>query len=73
MTDRRKYMQIASALRGQLEDGTLKPGDSLAATSVAAKYGCARQTAVGAVRILAQEGRLERLPRSGYIVGDLKR
>jgi DNA-binding GntR family transcriptional regulator len=70
--DRRKYMRIASALRGQLEDGTLKPGDSLAAVSVAARFGWARQTAVRAVRILAREGRLERLPRTGYVVGDVR-
>jgi DNA-binding GntR family transcriptional regulator len=67
--DPRKYICMATALRAQIEDGTLRPGDrapSIAA--LAAEHGGARQTVAKALRMLEAEGLIFRVPGLGYHV-----
>jgi DNA-binding GntR family transcriptional regulator len=67
--DPRLYVQISAALRGQIEDGTLKPGDALPSLGkLAASFAVCRQTAQHAVRVLVGEGLVELVPRYGYYV-----
>jgi DNA-binding GntR family transcriptional regulator len=68
-SDPRLYVQISNTLRGQIEDGTFKPGDSLPSLSVLAEsFAVGRQTAQHAMRVLADEGLVNLVPRYGYYV-----
>jgi DNA-binding GntR family transcriptional regulator len=68
-SDPRLYVQISNILRGQIEDGTFKPGDSLPSLgALAASFAVNRQTAQHAMRVLAGEGLVELVPRYGYYV-----
>jgi DNA-binding GntR family transcriptional regulator len=71
-TDPRKYVQLASLLRGQILDGTLRPGDCAPSiTTLAAEHGgWARQTCAKALRMLEAEGLLLRVHGLGYFIND---
>jgi DNA-binding GntR family transcriptional regulator len=68
--DPRKYVQIAALLRGQILDGTLRPGDCAPSIStLAAEHGgWARQTCAKALHMLEAEGLLLRVHGLGYFV-----
>lgn len=71
--DPRKYVRLAALLRGQINDGTLKPGNPLPSiTTLSQQYGLARQTCAKALRMLEGEGLLTRVPGLGYYVVDLE-
>jgi DNA-binding GntR family transcriptional regulator len=69
-TDPRKYVQLASLLRGQILDGSLRPGDCAPSIStLAAEHGgWARQTCAKALQLLEAEGLLLRVHRLGYFI-----
>lgn len=67
--DPRAYMRLAAFLREQIRDGKLAPGGQL--PSIAAlrrEQGHSRQTAGKAMRVLADEGLIYRVPGLGYYV-----
>lgn len=67
--DPRLYVQISNTVRGQIEDGTFKPGDSLPSLgALAESFAVNRQTAQHAMQVLAGEGLVELVPRYGYYV-----
>jgi hypothetical protein len=62
--DPRAYMKLASTLRGQIRDGTWKPGDHVPSiTALSGQTGHSRQTAGRAMQVL-----LMRTPGLGYFV-----
>jgi DNA-binding GntR family transcriptional regulator len=70
LRDPRKYRQLAEALRAQITNGEIAPGDPAPTiTELATSHGCARQTCAKALRILVDEGLLTRYPGLGYYVG----
>jgi DNA-binding GntR family transcriptional regulator len=69
MDDPRLYMQVASALREQIRDGDFKPGDPVPSIgTIQRETGYSRQTAGKALRVLASEGLLTRVPGHEYFV-----
>ena len=70
--DPRAYVQIAAAVRQRLDGGTLKPGDKVTITDLAASHGVSRQIAARGLRVLEDEGRLKRFPGFGYAVACTK-
>jgi GntR family transcriptional regulator len=69
-TDPRRYVRLASLLRGRILDGTLRPGDCAPSIStLAAEHGgWARQTCAKALQMLEAEGLLLRVYGLGYFV-----
>jgi DNA-binding GntR family transcriptional regulator len=63
-------MRIAAFVRSQVDDGTLKPGDTVCITTVAQRHGVSRDTAAEGLSLLEAEGRLKRHPSHGYTVTD---
>jgi GntR family transcriptional regulator len=64
-------MRVASQLRQQIEDGTLRPGEPTPSiTTLAQEHGIARQTAAKALRLLETEGLVARIPGLGYYVAE---
>jgi DNA-binding GntR family transcriptional regulator len=62
-------MRLAASLRGQIRDGTWKPGDHVPSiTALAGETGHCRQTAGAAMQVLQREGLLMRVPGLGYFV-----
>jgi DNA-binding GntR family transcriptional regulator len=68
VTGPRPYMRIAAAVRAQIDDGTLKLGDTVPITALTRQHGVARRTAARALRLLETEGCLKRYPGYGYTV-----
>ena len=66
--DPRRYARVAADVRRQIDDGTLKPGDTVPAVPLARQHGVDPHTAVKGLRLLAEEGRLRRYPGIGYAV-----
>lgn len=67
--DPTKWRSLASSLRAQISDGTLKPGQPVpSVTELAADRGWARQTCARALRSLEDERLLTRYPGLGYYV-----
>jgi GntR family transcriptional regulator len=67
--DPRAYMRLASLLRQQISDGTLRPGQPTPSiTTLTQEHGIARQTAAKALRLLEAEGLVYRVPGLGYYV-----
>ena len=67
--DPRAYMRLAAVIREQIAAGSLAPGGPL--PSIAAlrrEQGHSRQTASKAMRVLAEEGLIYRVPGLGYYV-----
>lgn len=64
-------MRVASQLRQQVEDGTLRPGKPTPSiTTLVQEHGIARQTAAKALRLLETEGLVTRIPGLGYYVAE---
>jgi DNA-binding GntR family transcriptional regulator len=69
MDDPRRYVQIADDIRGMIRDGRLHSGDPAPSiTALTQDHGVARQTAAKALRLLEEEGLLEKWPGLGYFV-----
>ncbi len=67
--DPRRYVQIRDRLRGQIGNGTLKPGDQMPSLSkLAGSFAVSRQTAQHAMQVLANEGPVQFVPGRGYYV-----
>jgi GntR family transcriptional regulator len=67
--DPRLYVQISDALRGQIEDGTLKPGKPmLSLGKVATSFTVSRRTAQRAMQVLVNEELVWLVPGLGYFV-----
>jgi GntR family transcriptional regulator len=67
--DPRAYMRLASFIREQIADGKLAPGGRLPSIAVLRReQGHSRQTAGKAMRVLADEGIIYRVPGLGYYV-----
>lgn len=63
------YARIADELRRRIQSGALRPGARVPSTrALAKKWKVANATAAHALRVLAQEGVLRTLPRSGTVV-----
>jgi DNA-binding GntR family transcriptional regulator len=67
-TDPRRYIRIAAAVRRQVDDGTLKPRDTVPIAALTREHGVSRKTAAKALGVLEAEGRLKRYPGLGYTV-----
>jgi hypothetical protein len=70
--DPRAYMQVAQALREQIEDGRLKPGGCMASIDqICRESGRSRQTVGKALRVLEREGVIVRVVGHPYYVNDV--
>ena len=68
-SDPRAYVRLAARLRRQIADGTLGQGmPTPSITSLCQELGHARQTCAKALRILEEEGLVNRVPGLGYFV-----
>ncbi len=68
-TDQRRYIRIADALRAQIEDGSLAPGDKVPTRRVlAAEHGVHPVTVTRGLQALEVEGLIWRCPGLGYYV-----
>lgn len=67
-----KWRRLATELRTRIENGDLKPGASAPSITdlVNEGHANARQTCAKALRVLADEGLLVRVPGLGYYVAD---
>ncbi|MGZ3217026.1 GntR family transcriptional regulator [Paracoccus sp. T5] len=68
MTVARSADQIHAALSRQIVAGQLRPGDPLAETALAARFGVSRTPTREALHRLATEGLVERGPRRAFLV-----
>jgi DNA-binding GntR family transcriptional regulator len=69
--DPRLHMRIAARLREGIGNGEFKPGENLPSTvSLAAQYGCRRQTVGRALKPLRAEGLIVFRAGLGYSVAD---
>lgn len=67
--DPRAYMRLAALLRDQITDGKLVPGEPIPSIAALRRdQGHSRQTAGKAMRLLADEGLIYRVPGLGYYV-----
>jgi len=67
--DPRAYMRLAALVREQIASGKLAPGAQLPSIAVLRReHGHSRQTVGEAMRILAGEGLIYRVPGLGYYV-----
>jgi DNA-binding GntR family transcriptional regulator len=68
MDDPRRYMQMMSHIRHRIEDGTFKPGELMPnINALSSQTGYSRHTISKALRLLQNEGLVERTPGLGYI------
>ena len=69
LADPRAYVRLAAALRQQITDGSLRPGDRAPSiTRLSQEHGHARPTCGKALRMLEDEGLVTRIPGLGYFV-----
>ena len=68
MTATRSADQVHAALSQQIVSGGLRPGDPLAETALAARFGLSRTPVREALQRLAAEGLVERGPRRAFVV-----
>jgi DNA-binding GntR family transcriptional regulator len=61
-------MQISEVIRREIDEGDLKPGETVSITKLTKKYGISRRTASRGLRLLGEEGRLRCWPGYGYTV-----
>ena len=65
------YQQLAAALRRQIREGALLPGETLpSATALAEQYEVSRATASRAVQLLKAEGRVTTGRGGGVFVAE---
>jgi AcrR family transcriptional regulator len=68
------YLRIASALRGRISSGELRPGDRVPSTrQIAREYGVAIVTATKVLATLRDEGLVIAKPRAGTVVAERTR
>jgi DNA-binding GntR family transcriptional regulator len=68
-TDPRRYVQLATAIREQIADGTFaRDGRIPSIKALCEDYKLSRQTAGKALRLLEREGLIHRVPGLGYHV-----
>jgi DNA-binding GntR family transcriptional regulator len=68
---RSPYLQVADALRGSIQSGTLAPGDRLpTVTDLADEYGVAKMTVQKAIAVLRDEGLVVSWQGRGTFVRD---
>ena len=66
-----RYRQIAALLRKRITSGKLKPGDSLPTEmDLCATFSISRHTARDALRLLSDDGLIERRRGAGTIVAE---
>lgn len=63
-----KYRQIADALRGQIDEGALQPGDKLTEKELADRFDVSVNTVKEALRELKRGGLVSTLPKVGTII-----
>jgi DNA-binding GntR family transcriptional regulator len=69
-TARGAYLTIAQALRTEVQDGTIPPGQALPSeAAMATRFGVARNTLRAALTILADEGLVYSEPARGWFAG----
>lgn len=67
--DPRKHVQLASELRRQIANGTLRPGEPVPSIgTLAGSRGWSRGPCIKALHTLEAEGLLRRTPGLGYYV-----
>lgn len=67
--DPRRYMQVAAVLRARIRKGELRAGDAMPSSrTLAQEHGVSVETAVKALRVLADEGLIKRWPGLPYHV-----
>lgn len=67
--DPRRYVQIASSVRSQIMNGTLRPGDPVPALAkLAATFCVGRHTARRAMQVLVSDELVWYVPGLGYYV-----
>jgi DNA-binding GntR family transcriptional regulator len=67
--DPRLYMQVAAALREQITDGQIKPGNPVPSIkTICREAGVSRHTAGKAIRLLEKDGLVTRVAGLGYYV-----
>jgi DNA-binding GntR family transcriptional regulator len=67
--DPRPYMRVAAALRAQIRDGELRPGDKVPSLTILSRqYDYNRHTCAKALLLLQGEGLVTRIPGRGYFV-----
>lgn len=68
-SDPRIYIRVLLHVRGQITSGVLHPGQpTQTITSLCRDFGCTRETAAKALRLLMEEGILHLYPGLGYYV-----
>jgi DNA-binding GntR family transcriptional regulator len=68
MTDPRPYVRMAADVRRKINEGIIKPSDSVTIAQLRKEHGHARQTCIKTLRLLAAEGLLRWYPGVGYYV-----
>lgn len=63
----RRYRQIARVIRQRMEEGEIKPGDTVRITALAQEFTVASETATRALAALADDGWLRHYPGHGYV------
>lgn len=72
--ERTKYQVLIDYIVGQIENGTLTPGDKLSSENeLSRKFGISRQTVRTAIGILEEQGVLRRVKGSGTYLSDRRR
>ena len=67
--DPRIYVRIAAQLRQRMGSGDLAAGDRVPSiTTLTQEWGVARETAAHALRVLEEDGLIQRFPGKGYYV-----
>lgn len=67
--DPRIYVRVLRFIRNEIADGMLQSGMPVPTIEVLTqRFGCARQTASKALRLLEDEGELVRYPGIGYYI-----
>jgi DNA-binding GntR family transcriptional regulator len=68
MNDPRRYMRMMDFIRGRIEDGTYKPNELIPPIQeMAEQTGHSRHTISKALRLLQDQGLVERTPGLGYV------
>jgi DNA-binding GntR family transcriptional regulator len=68
-SDPRRYVWLAGTLEDEIESGKYTPGERLPSIrELCLETGLSRHTAGKALRILEEEGQIERVPGLGYFV-----